>query len=534
MNRRFSYGVGIIAVILGSFVVFAKKEPQHVSLSVTNRMLSLGQLSEQFQLLSQYSFGTSEECPSIFRMIIPEESQADFASGTFDLPYSKIKIQSEVNHDEAARSQVSCAGPDSNSTLTLQSGRTVSVAEFLRKHLHSSSTITLFETLVPRLELGNFWLSEPSVSPFTCERKGNGTRKSWFSERFTFVFFCEKDEVPVSFIGKVRPDGSERLVNLKLTGTIRYLIATAPQTTCIYRSVTDVERVEREKEKKGGDTSLVPTSPLKDPNDPNLNSTSECKRRCEELDRRSSSESENSNQGNSLAPWDTEVSQKYGRKRKRWLRSSRRAPYAPRPVITGESGFSSNPIHSWRSTWFWCEHQPKRYANMQWSTNFHGERACFPSSAIVESLERGPIRMDSLKVGENVRTGIDGQFSRVFMFSHKDQYAMTTFVSLHTESGLSLTLSPGHLIPVGSGNLVRADNVKVGDIVSTNSRIDDAVTRISRVRAQGLFNPHTLSGSILVNGILTSCYTSEVLPSVAHALLAPIRSTFLSQSFVSV
>ena len=44
--------------------------------------------------------------------------------------------------------------------------------------------------------------------------------------------------------------------------------------------------------------------------------------------------------------------------------------------------------------------------------------------------------------------------------------------------------------------------------------------------AQGLYNPHTMHGDIVVNGIRTSSYTAAINPILAHAALWPVRMLF--------
>ncbi len=46
-----------------------------------------------------------------------------------------------------------------------------------------------------------------------------------------------------------------------------------------------------------------------------------------------------------------------------------------------------------------------------------------------------------------------------------------------------------------------------------------SVVAVSQERGNGLFNPHTLQGDIVVNGIKASSYTAVVAPTPAHSLL---------------
>ena len=52
--------------------------------------------------------------------------------------------------------------------------------------------------------------------------------------------------------------------------------------------------------------------------------------------------------------------------------------------------------------------------------------------------------------------------------------------------------------------------------------ITAAATEIST----GLYNPHTLNGDIMVNGVKTSTYTAAIAPALAHAALWPVRMLY--------
>ena len=49
------------------------------------------------------------------------------------------------------------------------------------------------------------------------------------------------------------------------------------------------------------------------------------------------------------------------------------------------------------------------------------------------------------------------------------------------------------------------------------------VWNIKKVWKTGRYAPHTIHGDLVVNGVVVSAYTTEVHPSIAHALLAPVR-----------
>jgi len=149
---------------------------------------------------------------------------------------------------------------------------------------------------------------------------------------------------------------------------------------------------------------------------------------------------------------------------------------------------------------------------------------CFPGSAEVELRDGSFRRMDQLEVGDSVRVGPNA-FSHVFFFSHRHSGRVFDFVRLEV-SGLDqpLLLTENHYLPVASRShqLVAAGAVRVGDSVVLASGKAATVISTLEARAEGLFNPHTVDGTLVVNGVMTSCYTTSVVPWLAHVLLRPV------------
>lgn len=139
------------------------------------------------------------------------------------------------------------------------------------------------------------------------------------------------------------------------------------------------------------------------------------------------------------------------------------------------------------------------------------------------------IALSRLSVGDRVLSG-DGDFSEVIAFTHSSPYARATFVRVNTTTGLTLSVTPNHFMPV-NGDISLARDVRVGDYVrsmvmesGTWILKDDKVTGIENRMELGLYNPQTARGDIVVDGVLASCYTGAVDPLPAHALLAPLRA----------
>lgn len=157
--------------------------------------------------------------------------------------------------------------------------------------------------------------------------------------------------------------------------------------------------------------------------------------------------------------------------------------------------------------------------------------SCFPASASVELEDGTFVLMQDLKVGDVVKVG-PRQFSPVFMFTHKLSGIEEEFVVLETESGAALPLTKGHYV-YADGSMVPGSAVRVGASVVLGTGASDVVAAVSTVRLTGLFNPQTIHGDIVVNGVLASTYTTAVSPTYAHALLSPLRYMFSRLGFSS-
>ena len=150
--------------------------------------------------------------------------------------------------------------------------------------------------------------------------------------------------------------------------------------------------------------------------------------------------------------------------------------------------------------------------------------------------------LDWAELRQVLTLGKNGEraFEEVFMFSHRDGWTSATFITLTTASGASISATPGHYLwaagaPDGSHlmhglwTLARAADVHVGDCLM--SECEGGCSRVVR-RAltvqQGLFNPHTKSGSIVVDGLAATTFTDILTASLsAHAAVtAPFRWLF--------
>ncbi|GAB0490594.1 hypothetical protein MMPV_001831 [Pyropia vietnamensis] len=217
-----------------------------------------------------------------------------------------------------------------------------------------------------------------------------------------------------------------------------------------------------------------------------------------------------------------------------------------------------------------------------------GFRSCFPAAATVTRADGSSAVMADVSVGDSLRVstsatvgdgGGDGgaTFSRVYMFAHRLAGGTYDFLELTTSDAArpTLTLSPGHLLYLADGRRVAAARVVPGDRLQpaeplltipatlvggvalraapgTAAAVAAAhegmvnqtagggacalwpptakqgvvVTRVTRVRRVGLYNPMTLHGDLIVDGYRVSTFTTDVHPLLATALLAPARALY--------
>lgn len=161
--------------------------------------------------------------------------------------------------------------------------------------------------------------------------------------------------------------------------------------------------------------------------------------------------------------------------------------------------------------------------------------SCFPASASLwvredPDTEVRRVRMGEVRIGD-IAVGRGGRSSgSVFFFGHRDSISKAKYVTLvareHNNTLRSIRLSPGHLLPVWHKGNIEARHVQLGDWVYT---VDGRATviDIGMTVEYGMYAPVTMSGEMIVDGVVVSCFTSIVNERVATALLAPLRWVFV-------
>jgi MYXO-CTERM domain-containing protein len=138
-------------------------------------------------------------------------------------------------------------------------------------------------------------------------------------------------------------------------------------------------------------------------------------------------------------------------------------------------------------------------------------------------------------------------YEEVYLNTHRDAVSSTPYVELALASGRSLTLSPRHFIPVAAGptstwaeHIAKgANEIAVGDIVWSRAdagrMVPDEVAAVRTTVAVGAYNPLTMNGTIVVDGVVASAHSDWFLDGIVsadaqakvyQAILAPVRLAY--------
>jgi len=148
---------------------------------------------------------------------------------------------------------------------------------------------------------------------------------------------------------------------------------------------------------------------------------------------------------------------------------------------------------------------------------------CFPADATVRLADGATKTMAELQLGDAVLDA-SGAYSTVYFFGHADKDGAAPYVDLTLASGYKLSLTPDHYL-VLDGKHVYAKDVAVGDELpyfDDGAFKTSSVSAISETTKSGLFNPYTLSGSIVVDSVAASCHSSWILDGVVSPETAAV------------
>lgn len=166
---------------------------------------------------------------------------------------------------------------------------------------------------------------------------------------------------------------------------------------------------------------------------------------------------------------------------------------------------------------------------------------CFPGDALV-TVENGHQKfIRDLRPGEPVLTlsGAELVYSQVLTFLDRDPATHKLFYTLKTKNGARLSLTAAHLLFVSQGNCsegasptpgslrtVYACDARPGHCVLVAGGPSGTLSRITRVTVterRGAFAPLTAQGTLVVDGVVASCYAVVEGHSLAHWAFLPLR-----------
>ena len=157
---------------------------------------------------------------------------------------------------------------------------------------------------------------------------------------------------------------------------------------------------------------------------------------------------------------------------------------------------------------------------------------CYPGSAIIYDSNSRARPIESLQVGDKVLTitknGIKSD--TVITFIHRQPEIVEEFLKIVTKKKKILPITADHLLFVelmGQATAIPARDVKIGDTVyvrGSHGSEKDLVQSISTVYEKSAYAPVTLSGTILVNDVHTSCYFDVLSHEWSHKAMSIARA----------
>jgi len=147
--------------------------------------------------------------------------------------------------------------------------------------------------------------------------------------------------------------------------------------------------------------------------------------------------------------------------------------------------------------------------------------------------------MRDVEIGDAVRVvGPTGQveWSQVCGWLHREPTSVGEYLRL-TTNRRQLNISAEHLVATVKGgkvDFVKAQEVDVGSTIlecdvstvgTTATPIwGNKVQKVEKLRAEGIYAPLTVAGTIVVDGVAASCYANTRSHTAAHTAMKPMRT----------
>lgn len=145
---------------------------------------------------------------------------------------------------------------------------------------------------------------------------------------------------------------------------------------------------------------------------------------------------------------------------------------------------------------------------------------CFSDRTEVQVQHKGIVRLGALKIGDAVLAG-DGSYSTVYGFGHYSAGSFVEFLQLFADNmDTPLEITADHMLLVYSDkttSLLPAGFLKVGDTLVSDQGSPATIESVRTVVRRGLYAPLTITGDIVVNGVIASNYV-ELSPAASDLL----------------
>ena len=141
---------------------------------------------------------------------------------------------------------------------------------------------------------------------------------------------------------------------------------------------------------------------------------------------------------------------------------------------------------------------------------------CFPPNSTV-TVQRGEkevnLQLNQVRIGDAVLTydyaNSQQVYTELILWADADKETLTRYFCLDLEDGSEIKLTGEHLILVGeSHRAMMARDVCVGDVLYKRNVGYVKVKKISQTMEKGFCAPITATGTIMVGGVLASCYAN--------------------------
>jgi hypothetical protein len=180
------------------------------------------------------------------------------------------------------------------------------------------------------------------------------------------------------------------------------------------------------------------------------------------------------------------------------------------PIPNTESTYCNNECND-EAIAVWNCARPLYCTDLDKDLSFEARWPCFSLESTVEVQGKGTTSIKDLVIGDMVLSDDKGTYTMYYSKGHFSEDTPSTYLRIFTETSNKkpLELSENHLVyKVTEALPVPARSIKVGDVLKTIGG-PTKVTFIKKVTRKGFSSPYTMSGSIVVDGVVASTFTES-------------------------